>query len=276
MKEPLFFKNFNYPRPKPLSKFKLAKRRLLQLQQILFSKEFLDAESLHKGVKKHYSLENELNFYEKYCEFGLHEDEKRALQAATKNNSKTQSLSILVIGCGSGREAFYLEKEFPMAAIDAIDNSPEMIQRAGLVAKQSKVNFISGDIFQLEERYDLLWVTAILESHIHGKENRIHFFKQVQALSKAGASAVFTPQIRKIHWKSHHYWGSQLLRLRWFNKKMWQEGDVVMANLGAHHVAGKLVYSHFYPSAKHFEDELYSAKLKVKSQLPCDSWICET
>lgn len=266
-----FFKDFLYPKAEKIPFPLLVLRRLHQMGQILFSPRYQSSESMSDGTIKHYSLPEETQFYDKYTEFGLHQNEKEALDWALNKISK-HNPKILVVGCGAGREALAIKKKIPKAKILGIDFSKAMISKA-CKHQQKGLCFLHTSVDCLQDRYDLIWVTAILESHIQGQKNRIAFYSALKKLTHKQTRIVLTPQIKPLHWRSPNYWSSQFLRMRWHKTKQWEQGDVVLANLGAHHKVKNLVFSHFYPSPLHLDREIEEALLKTEIVLPQESWI---
>lgn len=252
--DPSFFENFHYPKTRALSLWSKIGRRVDQLLQILFSPRYQNFSRITDSVHDYYSHRDELEFYTAYAQYGIHENEQEALEKAFRNNPKIKK--VLMIGCGAGRECYYLAKNYPQLDITGTDLNNEMITRARRSNRWSNLYFTSEPASDMDDEFDLIWVTSILESHIQGQSNRIKFFKEISDLCHEKSQVIMTPQIRTFHWRSHYFWGSQLLRLRWLGREQWEKGDLLMANFGAHRKVDQLVYSHFYPSQKDFCDEL--------------------
>ena len=267
-----FYDDFKYPIAPSLKPFGLFKRRVHQGLQILFSRRYKSPMSLKESVSSHYSLSQEVDFYSRYSSYGLHENELEAY-FWIKSQAREQSKA-LVVGCGVGREALFFEKQETFTQIDAFDNNPNMIEAAKSLHKESNVGFRLS-LLDSPSLYDLIWVTAILESHIQGRENRVAFFKEIKSFAKTDSYFVFTPQFKKMTWRHPYFWSSQLLRLRW-KGKAWEPGDVLLANLGAHHITEKLVYSHFYQSKEHFINELIEAGFNNFKELSGGSWVIQS
>lgn len=268
----VFYKNFYYPKTKKLKPFDLTKRRIQQFLQILFSKQYQTTESICEGVTEHYSHAKEIHFYESYSHFGFHENELEATPTLIKD-LKNKSPQALVVGCGAGREVFALKKLCCFSKLTGIDVSLKMIDSANKLNRDSDIQFFNLKLEKIQKTYDLIWVTAILESHIQGQDNRIRFFKNIYNCLKEDGHTVFTPLIRPLHWKTLYFWGSQVLRFRWMIQSKWEEGDALVANLGAHHQNDKPVYCHFYPTKEHFKTELKAAGFNNSRELPQGTWV---
>lgn len=265
------FEGLKTPKKLPLSPSQLAKRRVNQTLQLLFSDRYKNKERLIKSTLDYYSDEQEVAFYSDYSLYGLHQNEEEALEFAF---GWATSPKVLVVGCGAGREAFAIEKEYPTSKIFGIDISASMIDEAKKNNFQNKIEFLKCEAHELNDQYDMIWVTALLESHIQGSANRISFYRTLRELCNSTVTPViFTPQIRKLHWKTLAFWSSVLLRLRWLGQKRWEVGDVLLSNLGAHNIHQHLVYSHFYPTEEHFKNELRAGGFSAFRKMPQESWV---
>ncbi|QUE32430.1 class I SAM-dependent methyltransferase [Francisella philomiragia] len=72
------------------------------------------------------------------------------------------SESILDIGCGSGRDAFYFANKG--IKVTAIDFSKNIINEAKRINNHSNIEYIVADVknYNTDEKYDLIWANASL------------------------------------------------------------------------------------------------------------------
>lgn len=260
------FKDFNYGIPKPFNKIQILKRRLLQLRQLLFSKKIKSPDDLQTLIQAHYSHPGEIDFYRPYAQFGFHQNEAEAFARSGVGDGQ-----VLVVGCGTGREVFALSEIGNFKKIHGIDFSEAMIAEAQTLNTHKSVQFSTTSIHDLKEKFNLIWITALLESHIQGSKNRIHFFRTVFGLCDDSTAVIVTPHFKQMSWKHPHFWSSHLLRLRW--RKHWEPGDVLLSHLEAHRITNQMIYSHFYPSRKHLINELNQAGFMGTQELAGHSWL---
>lgn len=230
-------------------------RRARQFSEALFSPEFSSTELLIDKMVKRYSTPIELDFYESQINHGLEEEEHRAALSAFKAFQGCPT--VLVVGCGVGREAFALEKMG--FKVLAIDSSEAMILRALSLAQRvkSRVVFRHGDVFTLSNiNFDFLFVTPGIIGHIPTQTNRVDFLKKLNQLGNPNCVLFCLPEIRELTPLDTHFWGSQLLRFRWRGKNLWSPGDTISSFLGNHNKDSGLLYYHYYPSYRDFESEL--------------------
>ena len=69
--------------------------------------------------------------------------------------------SVLDWGCGTGEAAAFLQSLFPYASVTGLDFSPTAISRAA--AKYPEVRFTSASLDELDEYFDLIFVSNTLE-----------------------------------------------------------------------------------------------------------------
>ncbi|HLR79207.1 MAG TPA: malonyl-ACP O-methyltransferase BioC [Bacillota bacterium] len=85
------------------------------------------------------------------------------------NNESSSPQHILEIGCGTGYLTSILLEKFPDAVITAVDLSPGMIDVARKRFDEQKINFICGDIEQLnlDQTFDLIISNATFQWFNH-------------------------------------------------------------------------------------------------------------
>jgi malonyl-CoA O-methyltransferase len=78
---------------------------------------------------------------------------------------KAAAPKILDVGCGTGYLTGQLLKRYPQSAITAVDLAPGMIALAAQKFAQSRIDFICGDIEELEfgRKYDLIVANATFQ-----------------------------------------------------------------------------------------------------------------
>lgn len=235
-------------------------RRTRQFSQVLFSRRFASVESMIEAARTRYGTPRELKHYKLSSEIGLVKHEKKGLDLSS--HQLPPSSRALVIGCGVGREVFALEKEKNISTVVGLDFQPAMIESANRQAKIRKSNakFITGELDDiLNEKFNLIWVSGTIESHIPSRLKRVEFFNKITQICHPDALIFLIPKIEKLHWKNRLFWGAVALRLRWFRKGCWEPGDTVMSYFGVFNDTDKLLYFHHYPSQEHIKNELFMA-----------------
>ena len=168
---------------------------------------------------------------------------------------KNVPLSIVVLGCGGGREVLAFQKKYPKALVHGFDISPGMIERA----RQNKGEFFVGDQGALSRSYDLIWVSASIESHIQGRRCRVQFFNRLRSKLKLKGKIILSPLIRPLGRGTTRHLGSLLLK--WSRFQDWEQGDSFQSYWGGHTQSSTLVFCHFYPSPQDFAGEVLESRL---------------
>ncbi len=253
--------NFKYKVAPKDRGLKMFFRRIKQFNNILFSDTFSNYEAVVETTKKRYSSIEEIEFYKKFGKIGLLDEEMLILKSlATK---LPEDKSCLVVGCGTGREVFGVEKLGFQTT--GVDNCQPMITNAELLKAElsSLATFKTCDFltFCPPKKYDVVFMTYALLNHIQGKENRIDFLKHAKSLMKDNGYIVMHCDEFPMTNNLRYHIASILLRLRWLGKNKWQKGDTARSFLGTHCSNKTPLFFHYYTS--HFEviQELQGAGL---------------
>lgn len=141
---------------------------------------FYNIDSLNKMIKSFFSSPDILDYYSRSQIFPA---ERKLFQKYLKKNYK-----ILDLFCGSGRVAIPLAKQG--YKVVGVDNNPEMIKRARILAKRQKiknVKFICCDASQIkfkEKSFDCVIVMDNSLEHVPGKDKRIKIFSKIYNVLK--------------------------------------------------------------------------------------------
>lgn len=92
-----------------------------------------------------------------------------------KNRSDTESLHLLDIGCGYGRDAFYLSDNIKCSVlgIDVADKAIAIAMAEVLKTKRHNIRFQSVDFASLgEDKYDIVFASNVYQIlHLHERES---------------------------------------------------------------------------------------------------------
>lgn len=255
------FPQFFVDIPPPHRGIKKISRRLNQLFQLLFSPKFASDETIFQATSERYDRPEEMAYYRRLASYGLFEEEKRVLKKAVVE--LPVSAKVLVFGCGTGREAFALEKAGH--ELTAIDFSPQMIS-AALDEKnktESSVKFFCGDLSVLssDQKYDLIWITYTLLNHIPGKKNRINLLRKLSSHLTGEGLMITSADIEPLQKLLRLNLASWLLRFRWWGSDRWEKGDTVKSNLGPYTASDYLIFLHYFPDEMTLFSEFKEAGL---------------
>tara|TARA_B100000902_G_scaffold316113_1_gene307362 strand:+ start:140 stop:613 length:474 start_codon:yes stop_codon:yes gene_type:complete len=106
-----------------------------------------------------------------------------------KHTSKVEQ--VIIIGCGTGREIYYLKKIFPNAKIIANDISIKMLERCKKRLKndslEKNVDIIVGDAKEISRKYrnsDLIIIFNSVLNYILPLRNRVETITHLKSLLK--------------------------------------------------------------------------------------------
>ena len=243
-------------------------RRAYQIKHVLFSSAFSNWESMTAGVGDGYATPKVVELYSKLRETGLALHEQVAIDEAVKKFGEPRTC--LVLGCGTGREVFALEKMG--LTVHGADYSPKLLEKAIDFAEQigSNAEFFLGTFPENSQKYDLIYATGFLSNYIAGRPNRVRLLTSLKKFARPDSVICLHPDIYELSPFSRDHLSAQLLRLRslWSDWE-WIEGDSLKPDYG---VETRVHYHHYYPNEKAFADELRDAGLKGYP-LPCEYWI---
>jgi SAM-dependent methyltransferase len=269
-------KDYTYPIPPRDTGARLLRRRLAQLLQALRSRTFASEEGIFDAIKTRYATDAEIEFYKDYIHKGLQHDEIMMLDRAIPELPQ-DARRALVVGGGTGREAFALERIG--FTVDSIDNNEAMVREAMLIVneRRSTVRTWHQDFVlmpQLDTKYDLIILTGGLNGHLPGRMHRVQLLKNAAAALKNGGQILFTPEIWKLKPFTGFWMASQILRLRWRRTNLWRAGDTVRSFFGNHNATDRVVYYHYYVSAQEVGEELAEAGLLGETLPHVETWRC--
>ncbi|MEO9346721.1 class I SAM-dependent methyltransferase [Acinetobacter radioresistens] len=112
------------------------------------------------------------------------------IQALLKAYIAGNQVHLLIIGCGTGYELGYLLQQFPEWKFTAIDISDTMLDKAKQYVQQfdgnNRVNFILGDMSQLDTDQNFDAALSILVTHFISYTEKSKFLKQIYETLKPG------------------------------------------------------------------------------------------
>jgi len=223
-----------------------VRRRWLQLKSI---GEWAVAQDEQSVLQKRYSETEEVQFYKATAFDGFDGFEQKVLDCEFKKMPR----NIAVIGCGGGREVFAFEKMFSKSRVSGFDLSLPMIEAAKTLQPQaSEAQFIHGD--QLSGKYDLIWISASIESHIRGQKQRVQFYKSLEAHLSPMGKIISMPLIHPMGLWTARVLGS--LMVCCLKPLEWEYGDSLRSFWGSHSTSPQVVYCYYYPSPSHFSKEV--------------------
>lgn len=240
------------------SGLKLIKRRLFQVGQVCFSPRFAPDRDVARDAKERYSQPTEIEYYKALALSGFYEPEEQSFLKAKEINSEMKTA--IVIGCGTGREAFALEKAG--LKVTAVDFSHKMIATANKIKEENH----SSVIFTTErpsEKFDLVLVTYGLTNHLLSFEERVEVIKSFRPNLKPDGLMIFSGYFRKINFGDRFFIASQILRMRYLLRKKWEPGLTVISHFGFHNDEAMPLPFYFYQTKEEQIQELKQAGFEV-------------
>ena len=217
----------------------------------MLSKTFSNEELIIDNTISRYSDNNEINQYSDISQIGLYAFENEGLKESLSLIKKTHRC--LIIGCGTGREAFELSNFFD--EVWAIDNNAHMINRAKEITTNEHIHFMTNEQLDHSQKFDFIFCNAYLSSNIPGKKQRQEFFKTyLKLLNKSGLFLYF-PDIFEINSTSRYLIASYILRFKFLRTQglEWEYGDTIRNYLGEHTKGYFPIYYHYYQSVDDFK-----------------------
>ena len=261
------------PLPKPDKGFRLFLRRLRQAQMVWSSKSLRSNDDMVAAMVSRYGSAGELEYYSKWAAAGLVPCEKDVMAQILRTDLAPRSA--LVVGCGTGREAFALERLG--LQVTGVDLCPQMIEAARTIAESnsSSARFVLRDPSDdgFIEKFDFILVSGSLGNHIQGRANRVRFWKQVAGNLKPGGTMAHGPEIKKLPRGGRFYFASVLLRIRWSGRPQWEPGDTALSFLGNHNATHEIIFYHYYQSEREFLSELEEAGFRPRQLVSPPMWL---
>lgn len=249
-----------------LKALNMLRRRLWQMGSLLFGKSASSLGNLSKGVSQRYSEEKELAFYREWRDKGPFEFEQELL--TTLGEESFIGTRVLVVGCGTGRECVFFAKLG--AKVFGVDINPDMIDLAKELDKSQMHHYAVlpsiGDAFDLPKdwpRFDWIYLTWGLPSHIASQAARICWLKSWKAELSQEGSLILFPEICDFSGTLNRFsLGHWLVSLRAsYHGYAWEDGDTMRSFFGNHNPSPHLAYYHYYPSMQELWRELKAAGL---------------
>lgn len=228
--------------------------RISQFVQLILSKSFSNEELIIANTISRYSDKNEINQYSDISHIGLYPFENEGLKKSLSLTKKTHRC--LIIGCGTGREAFELSNYFD--EVWAIDNNEQMINKAKEINNHDHIHFMTNEKLDHSQKFDFIFCNAYLSSNIPGKSQRHEFFKTyLKLLNKSGLFLYF-PDIFEIKSTPRYLIASYILRFKFLLSQSleWEYGDTIRNYLGEHTRGYFPIYYHYYQSVDDFKRTL--------------------
>ena len=248
------------------SGFSLFTRRIYQLMLILFSPRYAPNRDVGKDTAIRYGQPQEVAYYKAIAMSGLYATESLTFKKARaiRPNLKT----ILVVGCGTGREAFALEKEG--FTVTAYDFCGPMLDAAIELRKKANRSVIFTDQKPVGS-FDMVFFTYGLSNHLLSKQARVELIKEWREKIKEDGLLFFGGYHRKIHLFDRFYIASLLLKLRWLFRKSVDHGTTVISHFGYHNDEATPLPFHFYQNREEIEEEVSLAGMTpLKIEIPPD------
>ncbi len=235
-------------------------RRLKQLYALAFSKHFSPYRNFEEDIKNRYSDQREIDFYTAIALSGFYKEEYYAVKEAMKSMPETPTA--IVIGSGTGREAFALE-DLGFSVV-GLDNCPRMNEISnGLAQEKGKVSNFQ-EYFPSQKAYDLVYTTFSLTNHIPAREDRINFLNQMKELMHDRSILLFGGYFRPIHFGDRFWIAHLILKLRWLFRRKLEKGTTAISHLGHHNDESLPILFHFYQSGDEIQRELIETGLDAK------------
>lgn len=258
-----------------LKLFKLLQRRMNQIRYLLKSEDLSSVSALEDAVRKRYEHPDEKAFYIDQAEVGLLYYEIEVFQNIL--NKITSNKKALVVGCGTGRECFWLSSKFEKVV--GWDFSTSMINLGKkLAVEKSITNTIFTDCPQtsdLEDKgpFDFIYCTFGLPAHIPEARRRSKFLRDLSSLLTDKGQLCFHADVETFGALDYRKWIGPLLKRRFVKSKIeYSEGDMLRSYLGSHTDIDLPVYFHYYPSPTDADREARNAGL-VGEFVYGNSWV---
>ena len=241
-------------------------RKWSQFKQLLFMNDFAPREIIagaHAPMIARYNSRAEIQFYEKFTAHGLLVGEKEAVHSLSECMT-----SALVVGCGTGREAFALaERGFAVTGLDIaekmVEGARELNRRKGTDLEFTVADFMK---WRDARRFDFVFLTFGITGHIYGEKRRREFLVKAARHLNPGGLLLYGPDILDLRHSPAKLAASQILRLKWFGRRAWQAGDTVRSFLGRHNNTSDLFYFHYYQSEREFLEQARAAGLELERE----------
>lgn len=246
--------------------------RSKQIKDLLTSPYFSSTKLMEESVYRRFSSEKNISFFMDRAFHGLTPSElpvKASIEqyALEVNEVGKTNARLLLIGCGTGREAFALE-DLPIE-IFAMDIVPQMIESARACAEMidSRVHFFCNCFPNLndlnEHRVELIFISSYVLNFIQGSENRVHYLAKLRNLLSENGRIYIRPSIKKIPFFSSKYFISKLLKLSsWLHGWDYEKGDHAISNFPTE---GEAMYFYHYPNENEFRQEVAKAVIHLNA-----------
>lgn len=233
-------------------------RRIRQALILLTSKNYSTLENINALVQERYSQAAETDYYQSITHSGLYREEEYATREALKRIPSHSRA--LVVGCGTGREAIGLQRLG--LYVMALDNSEKMIQLAR--DNCSAIDFRVGELRDLDEKFDLIFITYALTNHIISQQDRLEFFRACAHRLKNKGLIVYGAHLQKIRRFDRFWWSSLCLRWRMRRTGLWSKNLVARAHLGHYNDEIKPLPFYFYQNSTELEQEFTESNLQFE------------
>ncbi len=234
-------------------------RRIRQFSLVAFSSRFSPHRDVLKDAAERYAQEKEVRYYRQIASIGLYEMEMSGLLEALKRKPDLKhGGTVLVVGCGTGREAFALEKEG--LNVTGFDFCGPMLNAAK--EKKGEFNSLVNFTDQIPtEKFDMVFFTYALSNHLTTRKERVNLLRQWTPLLKDNGLFFFSGYYRKIHVGDRFFWAWLILKIRWLLRKPCPFGMTAISHFGWHNDEATPLPFHFYQSSEEIQSELKSAYL---------------
>ncbi len=226
------------------------KLTLIQLFKLIFNKK----------------LSNSLEFYADPSVLNYYLDEKlKPLDPYEENIlSFVQNFdSILIIGGGTGREAFNLINQFK----EIINHEP--ILKMWPSKNLTKIKWVQ-DLNELENAiFSNIWISSNVISFMNINE-RNRFIKKIHSILDRNGAVFVRPDIMPISFvRTFKYWCLSNILKWWIKMPAFQDGDTLRQSLESFSatidsVKKEFIYYHYFPSENHFTREWKRLNFKVQ------------
>ncbi len=235
-------------------------RRLKQIYIIALSERFSPNRNFLKDIKVRYSDPKEIAFYKAIALSGFYKEEYYAIKEAM--SSMPEKPTAVVIGSGTGREAFALE-DLGFSVI-GVDNSTRMNEIANqLSVEHDKTSRFYEELPNLQS-YNLVYTTFSLTNHISARKDRLNFLKEMKSLMNEQSILLFGGYFRPIRFGDRFWVTHFILKLRWLFRRSIEAGTTAISHLGHHNDELTPILFHFYQSADEIKRELEDSGLIPK------------
>src|SRR5262249_7824739 len=112
----------------------------------------------------------------------------------------------------------------------------------------------------LNEKFDLIYITPCLTSHLPGRNFRVSFLASLIQFSHPETVLWGMADVLDLTHKNYFFWASQILRMRaFFARGQWEKGDTFRTHLGSGGRRRDPLFHHFYPTLQDFMGEIEGA-----------------